>query len=551
LQEVGSHKGEEQKIFPSPKLVWEILNLDGNWELIPIGEHDDKTYGLTESGRLLIHVPSEMKNNDGLYWLQCRLEEGAYEIVPLISRVLLNTVSAVQLETVRYLEVGEGRGTPYQKFYLTKVPVVWGTRLTNRFHVEDVLDWSAFMVQFNNMNLFSKASATDLTDEDKSGAIDALNKLCEQEDLHKLEFLKNIILATEEEKLLEKGLDHISTDEWRTINQFLIQTAFPSIFSRSAQAGNRMVLRVREDGKWEEWFEKKNFENSGPNDRHYTLDPTKGEITFGNGLNGRIPGEREKIEAHYYRTSLGRKGNIPKGQRFEFNNKFGKIVGQNYKPALGGRNAETIEETINRARKEFRIPAQAVTATDYEQLALWTPGLRVARSKALLNHNPDYPCTSIPGVITLVVVPYARKGTTRPMPGTDFKRSIQDHLNRHRLVTSAVYVVGPHYVEISVKCKVRIVPRNDPTKVVKGIQDTLDRFLDPFVGGPEKNGWPFGRSVFASELYQVIDGVEGVDFASNLSILTDLTDQTQATNIVKLPPAGLTVSGKHQIEYES
>ena len=43
---------------------------------------------------------------------------------------------------------------------------------------------------------------------------------------------------------------------------------------------------------------------------------------------------------------------------------------------------------------------------------------------------------------------------------------------------------------------------------------TLTRFFDPLVGGPAETGWPLGRPVHVSEMYQLVDRTAGVDYAT-------------------------------------
>ena len=45
---------------------------------------------------------------------------------------------------------------------------------------------------------------------------------------------------------------------------------------------------------------------------------------------------------------------------------------------------------------------------------------------------------------------------------------------------------------------------------------TLHGFFDPLKGGPDGTGWPFGRDVYVSEVYQKIDTLPGVDYANKI-----------------------------------
>lgn len=429
----GSHGEEEPQVSPSANIVWEYLG-GGVWNAITIKE--DATWALTRSGRIVFDGQTSMDKKDDLYWIRCRLEGGRYEIIPQVNRILLNTIPVAQMETIKYEDLGTGRGVPEYKVKLKKPPVM---RMSQQIQVES------------------------------------------------------------------------------------------------------------EGGGWEDWEQVDDFELSGPSDLNYTFEPEGGEITFGNGLNGRIPNASQKIRVSY-KTTLGHKGNVPKAQKWWINKTgFEGIIGENLKQATGGEEAESIEHAKGRAKKDFRTRYRAITSEDYELLAISTPGLRVARARAIPGYNPDYPCIRIPGAVTVVVVPYVREGTVTPIPGEGFIQTVFRHLDRHRLVTTDLYVIGPEYVKISVKCKVRLMKRSSPIEVEKRVRKSLEDFLNPLKGGPDGNGWPFGRSVFPSEIYEVIDEVQGVDYATGVSFSAEGQYQKEG-DMIKIPQISLVFSGEHEVE---
>ncbi len=90
-------------------------------------------------------------------------------------------------------------------------------------------------------------------------------------------------------------------------------------------------------------------------------------------------------------------------------------------------------------------------------------------------------------------------------------------LAARRLVTSQHHVEGPVYTNVSISLKV--VRRSSATsqpRVASEIEQALTRFFDPLHGGPDGTGWPLGRSVYASEVYQVVEGVAAVDHVKDL-----------------------------------
>ncbi len=305
----------------------------------------------------------------------------------------------------------------------------------------------------------------------------------------------------------------------------------------------RMKIQIeRANGENEYWHEVEDFDSSGPEDKHYRFDRGRNEIIFGNGLNGSIPAESEKIKA-IYETTVGEKGNIPKEQKFLINGYPG-ISGRNFKAATGGKVPETLDEAINRAKRDCRKAYRAITSEDYEYLALSTPGLRVARAKAIPNYYPEFPSIKMPDTVTVVAVPYTREESVNPIAGAGFLSTIQEHLNKHRLITTNVQVIRPEYIKIAINCSVHIEKGRDPAKIKDNVKKKLNGFLSPVK--KEGTGWPFGRAVYPSEIHKIINEVEGVDYVSNLSLIDEKGQYHN--DIVKISPVSLVYPGEHQLK---
>jgi len=290
------------------------------------------------------------------------------------------------------------------------------------------------------------------------------------------------------------------------------------------------------------WQQVSTFDQSAPDDRHYLFDPVAGELLFGNGLNGRVPSPAEMIKISWQRT-LGARGNIPPGWQFD----LAGLKAINLVAGTGGQEAESVDAALARARSDLSLPHRAVTATDYEEIALMTPGLRVARAKAIVNYHPDYPCVkNFPNVVTVVVVPVSQPRKKAPTPGPGFLDTISRHLDRHRLITTRVKVVGPQYIKISVSVVIHLKAGCSQRKVLQSVQLALNAFLDPLQGGPDGGGWPFGRAVFPAEIYQVVDGVPGVDYLTGLAVKAD-GGQASPSGVIVIPRHALVYAGQHQI----
>ncbi|MCP4217593.1 MAG: putative baseplate assembly protein [bacterium] len=548
-------------------LVWEYR--EGiNW--IPFNIKKDTTASFSKSGKVVFTGPPATQ-------IRCRLEKGHYEIAPAINGIMLNTLWARQLEQVDK-ELGKGNGFPNQEFTLDKTPVIGGSVFYfPMFRIDDILDWCAFLnilqeqaasnspspgrriyLELTNevRCMLDKRAGVSLADvsvpgvsvpdvslfdlDQKRVIIAALNRVLLSGNLYDEESFRETALPgwLKTECL---SVQTMSGSPLAVLNRFLIEAAYPGHIAK-----NRLVAEVqREDGEWREWVKVFDFQASGPRDPHYMYDHEAGKILFGNGLNGLIPRASQRIRVAY-KTTLGSGGNVPKDHIF----KLERVAGTNPEAAFGGREAETVKEGAARARKDFNTTYRAITSQDYETLALETPGVKVARAKALANYNPQFPCIrNFPGTVTVVVVPGggAEDSGPPPVPGDGFLKTVHSHLNPRRLVTTDVFVIGPQYQTVSVSCRVKLKKKSSPQKVKDRVLRNLNEFLHPLKGGPEKKGRAFGRSVYPSEIYQLIDNLEGVDYAFGVVLETDKKKYAPG-HPLKIAGNTLVFPGEHQVE---
>jgi len=564
LPQFGSHSVEPARVFPSATLAWEY-SANGEWLPLPLKR--DSTFHLHYTGGILFEPPAAWTpEHEGLYWIKAQLRSGSYEIPPLLEGLFLNVISAAQTQTVLHEDLGEGLGTPDQRVRLARPPVLLQSSSHWRMRVGDIYDWFHFLHAWREAGVSSLPSPAKrfwsllsafwqqrihqalldepLTDEEKFLLVTTLNEMTARRDLYEPDSFKGIELPEAYQRIFEESDCSSSGEDLVTLNRKLFEIAFAEHVARGA-----IVVQVQNAAyDWEEWQRVEDFERSAWEDRHYTLAPETGELTFGNGQNGRVPERMKKIRAKYYRTSLGAAGNLAAGLEWRVAHLEGAgLRGQNAQAASAGRDPEPVEDSKLRAQKEFNTRFRAITSEDFEQLALATPGLRVARARALPNFHPEFRCVQMPGNVTVVVVPRIRGEAVAPAPSTGFLQTVKQHLENHRLVTTTVHVLAPDYVAIAVSCKVFIKKKNDAGQVRQRVLQTLQNFLHPLKGGPDNNGWPFSRPVYASEIYQKIDQVEGVDHVVNVKLDAEALQQ-RGKKIITLPANALAYSGAHKIE---
>ncbi len=95
---------------------------------------------------------------------------------------------------------------------------------------------------------------------------------------------------------------------------------------------------------------------------------------------------------------------------------------------------------------------------------------------------------------------------------------VQEKLNRARLLTHRIHVIMPEKRNVGISAE--IVPVKDAIweTVREAVRASVETFLNPIKGGPEGEGWPLGRPLYRSELYQVVESVRGVDYVHDIKI---------------------------------
>ncbi len=188
---------------------------------------------------------------------------------------------------------------------------------------------------------------------------------------------------------------------------------------------------------------------------------------------------------------------------------------------------------------ELRRPQRAVTAADFEQLVVEGFRNQVARARcvperSLESDDPQTRSKARPGHVSVIIVPKTAPTGAQPVPGSGLLKSVRDYLEPRRLLTTRLHVVGPRYVKVGVRFTLTLKPDWLEKDVRPEAGRALRTFLSPLTGGADGNGWPFGRNVYVSELYELLDGVDGVDFV------------TQSKNTAALEPE-LIVTDPHRL----
>ena len=101
----------------------------------------------------------------------------------------------------------------------------------------------------------------------------------------------------------------------------------------------------------------------------------------------------------------------------------------------------------------------------------------------------------------------------------------------------------------------KIAPGNNAVlveQVIHEAQAGLFRYLSPFTGGPDGNGWPIGRDLHISEIYARLQRIAGVEYVEDVRVTTYNTDSPgspiEVSPRLSMPIDGVLCSGAHRVE---
>ncbi len=272
------------------------------------------------------------------------------------------------------------------------------------------------------------------------------------------------------------------------------------------------------------WKEVDDLAQFGPEDEIYVLDSTSGEVTFGDGLHGKIPAPGfRNIVAQSYKVGGGISGAVAADKISGPVNSLPFISGvTNPQPATGGMNAETQSQARVRGPSELRARGRAVAAADYEILAFRAPGARVARAHAVPGFHPLFAGIPIAGVVCVFVIPI-QAGSGPPTANADTLLAVSEYLSS-QLAPAGVEVVtaAPVFHRVRLQVTVVVKPGANRAVAINSVLSEIDAYLDPVTGGEDGQGWPFGGTIsYAAMVRRLLARVSQISAISRLNFVVD------------------------------
>ncbi len=408
--------------LPPRTIIWEI---SGKGEVSPIS---DGTLSLSHSGFVTLPLPvsaAPSKDRNPTYRVTIRQEEGGCEERVRLTGLSVNRFRAVQTD---------GRARSYYYTVKPESSCVIQLRSGQAKHTDPAI----FLREARGWRQAADYKV-QRTKEGLTLRFDSRGAADDGED--------NLLVACLDPVRLQ---DLLFDADGRPGESFRLNLNGMDVLSQNLTL---MCQTVCEDGEVRPaiWRCVDDLMVFGPRDKVFVYDRKRETITVGDGDHGAMiaPGENAVMVINEL-ISLCGEGNIPENAGLFFA-EDGEKVGNT--PAQGGRYTETAAEGRGRLLHRLKDSRKCVSAKDYENQALRTPGLRVAGARALPDYDVRHRHQRVPACVSVAVMPAG--DNEKPVPDERFLAAVSRQLDRSRSVCIRTEAIPVRYADIAVSVGLR------------------------------------------------------------------------------------------------
>jgi predicted phage baseplate assembly protein len=324
------------------------------------------------------------------------------------------------------------------------------------------------------------------------------------------------------------------------------------------------IIVRRDDGRDERWSEVSDFSSSLPDDKHYTIDGSTGEVHFGPALPqrdgtvqcfGAMPPKNAMIVMRQYRFGGGQQGNLAADTITILKSNIPYIAKvTNRVAARGGLDAEKLETAKQRVPSFLRSLDRAVTAQDFAYLTEEAAPGMISRAYCL------QPPTTGRGEIKVLVIPRIKAPDGYIAPESlslpqELRDIVFNYLDERRMLATQLDVLPPSYQFVETDVRIRVLATAPQEETRQKAEDKLYNFLNPITGGHDGKGWPFGRDLNIGDIMAALLAVPGVESVRAAALYPATYDRGNFTRgealaVLPLPPQGVIVSANHNVQIE-
>ena len=256
-----------------------------------------------------------------------------------------------------------------------------------------------------------------------------------------------------------------------------------------------------------EWSFVDGFAEQSENSKVYTAEIDawqRGKILFGNGKQGAIPENGERISVTY-RVGGGTAGNVAPNTIINVrdiasdsdgNTITVKITNEEW--ANGGSEPESIESIKLWAPRYYEAQNRCVTQQDYEAFSMKYDG--IVKSRAVVRER-----TGEANVIRVYVLTYGQTANSVALPNQTLKDNLLIFLDRYKMLTDWLEIEDGKWRNINFAGNIIISDGFSSEKILPQIKTALASLMS--IETRE-----MGEALRISDVYAAIDNIEGVIF---------------------------------------
>jgi len=191
---------------------------------------------------------------------------------------------------------------------------------------------------------------------------------------------------------------------------------------------------------------------------------------------------------------------------------FASVSSNNPLAADGGQDGDTVEELRLNAVGNFQNQLRAVTKEDYLIRALSMPSNlgTIAKAYAVPAKIGEYQPGELPTILDLYVLTYDADSHLRTASKL-IKRNLATYLAEYRMINDSIKLKDAFIINIEVVFDIIVLPNfNNNETITKCIASLSDYF--------KLDDWQINQPILFSDLYVLLDKVEGVQTVKNVQI---------------------------------